>query len=192
MEWGVLDREAIELNLRFVVSKLLARPEVTLKWAMSLDGKIATAAGESRWISSPAGRRWALGLREEHDALLVGSGTVLADDPSLDRRLGWAKATNTRVVLDRRLRIGPGAVLFEVAGAGARLHRVGRRGATPGVGRARRRGGRARGGRRRAPCSTICTAAVSRACWSRAAARCSAPFSPTISSIASRCAARRS
>jgi diaminohydroxyphosphoribosylaminopyrimidine deaminase/5-amino-6-(5-phosphoribosylamino)uracil reductase len=116
VEWGVLDREAIELNLRFVVSKLLARPEVTLKWAMSLDGKIATAGGESRWISSPAGRRWALGLREEHDALLVGSGTVLADDPSLDRRLGWAKATNTRVVLDRRLRVGPGAVLFEVAG----------------------------------------------------------------------------
>jgi diaminohydroxyphosphoribosylaminopyrimidine deaminase/5-amino-6-(5-phosphoribosylamino)uracil reductase len=83
---------------------------------MSLDGKIATASGESRWISSPAGRRWALGLREEHDALLVGSGTVLADDPALDRRLGWAKTPNTRVVLDRRLRIAPSARLFEVAG----------------------------------------------------------------------------
>jgi diaminohydroxyphosphoribosylaminopyrimidine deaminase/5-amino-6-(5-phosphoribosylamino)uracil reductase len=116
VEWGLLDRDEIELNLRFVVSKLLGRPEVTLKWAMSLDGKIATAGGESRWISSPAGRRWALGLREEHDAILVGSGTVLADDPSLDRRLGWAKAPILRVVLDRRLRIAPGARLFEVPG----------------------------------------------------------------------------
>jgi diaminohydroxyphosphoribosylaminopyrimidine deaminase/5-amino-6-(5-phosphoribosylamino)uracil reductase len=116
VEWGVFDREAIELNLRFVVSKLLARPEVTLKWAMSLDGKIATANGESRWISSPAGRRWALGLREEHDAILVGSGTVLADDPALDRRIGWAKAPNLRVVLDRRLRVASSARLFQVPG----------------------------------------------------------------------------
>jgi diaminohydroxyphosphoribosylaminopyrimidine deaminase/5-amino-6-(5-phosphoribosylamino)uracil reductase len=116
VESGVLDREAIELNLRFVVPKLLARPEVTLKWAMSLDGKIATAGGESRWISSPAGRRWAMGLREEHDAILVGSGTVLADDPALDRRVGWAKAPNTRIVLDRRLRTTPGARLFQVPG----------------------------------------------------------------------------
>ena len=116
VEWGTFEREAIELNLRFVVSKLLARPEVTLKWAMSLDGKIATATGESKWISSPAGRRWALGLREEHDALLVGSGTVLADDPALDRRLGWAKQPNTRVVLDRRLRVEPGARMFDVHG----------------------------------------------------------------------------
>jgi diaminohydroxyphosphoribosylaminopyrimidine deaminase/5-amino-6-(5-phosphoribosylamino)uracil reductase len=116
VEWGTHDREAIELNLRFVVSKLLARPEVTLKWAMSLDGRIATASGESRWISSPPGRRWALGLREEHDALLVGSGTVMADDPALDRRLGWAKSPNLRVVLDRRLRVEPSARLFGVAG----------------------------------------------------------------------------
>ena len=146
VEWGVLDREAIELNLRFVVSKLLARPEVTLKWAMSLDGKIATASGESRWISSPAGRRWALGLREEHDALLVGSGTVLADDPSLDRRVGWAKAPNTRVVLDRRLRVGPGARLFEIPGPVLLYTESERRGAAPSVGRARRRSGRARDG----------------------------------------------
>jgi diaminohydroxyphosphoribosylaminopyrimidine deaminase/5-amino-6-(5-phosphoribosylamino)uracil reductase len=116
VEWGALDREAIELNLRFVVSKLLARPEVTLKWAMSFDGKIATASGESRWISSAAGRRWALGLREEHDAILVGSGTVLADDPALDRRLGRASAPNLRVVLDRRLRVPPSARLFQVPG----------------------------------------------------------------------------
>jgi diaminohydroxyphosphoribosylaminopyrimidine deaminase/5-amino-6-(5-phosphoribosylamino)uracil reductase len=116
VEWGRLDREAVELNLRFVVSKLESRPQVTLKWAMSLDGKIATSSGDSRWISSRQGRRWALALREEHDALLVGSGTVLADDPALDRRLGWARSPNLRVVLDRRLRVGPEARLFRVPG----------------------------------------------------------------------------
>jgi diaminohydroxyphosphoribosylaminopyrimidine deaminase/5-amino-6-(5-phosphoribosylamino)uracil reductase len=116
VEWGTLDREAVELNLAFLVDHVLQRPLVTLKWAMSLDGKIATAAGESQWISSTAGRRWALGLREHHDAVLVGSGTVLADDPSLDRRLGWAGAPNTRVVLDRRLRLEPGARLLGATG----------------------------------------------------------------------------
>jgi diaminohydroxyphosphoribosylaminopyrimidine deaminase / 5-amino-6-(5-phosphoribosylamino)uracil reductase len=116
VETGGLAREAVELNLGFLIDHLLERPLVTLKWAMSLDGKIATASGESRWISSAAGRRWALGLREEHDALLVGSGTVLADDPALDRRLGWAGAPNTRVVLDRRLRVEARARVFEVSG----------------------------------------------------------------------------
>ena len=108
--------EAVELNLRFLVNRVLSRPAVTLKWAMSLDGKIATAAGESQWISGPAARRWALALREEHDAILVGVGTVLADDPRLDRRLGKAESPILRVVLDRRLRTPPAARLFGVPG----------------------------------------------------------------------------
>ncbi|HET9228172.1 MAG TPA: dihydrofolate reductase family protein, partial [Thermoanaerobaculia bacterium] len=108
--------EAIRLNLRFLIPAVLGRPAVTLKWAMSLDGRIATAAGESQWISSPAGRRWGLAQREEHDAILVGSGTVLADDPRLDRRLGLAGRPNVRVVLDRRLRTPPEARLFQVDG----------------------------------------------------------------------------
>lgn len=116
VEAGVLATEAIRLNLRFLVAATLQRPAVTLKWAMSLDGRIATATGQSQWISSPQGRRWALALREEHDAILVGSGTVLADDPRLDRRLGLATGPNTRVVLDRRLRVPPGARLFTVEG----------------------------------------------------------------------------
>ncbi|HEX6202552.1 MAG TPA: bifunctional diaminohydroxyphosphoribosylaminopyrimidine deaminase/5-amino-6-(5-phosphoribosylamino)uracil reductase RibD [Thermoanaerobaculia bacterium] len=107
---------ALRLNLRFVVPALLGRPQVTLKWAMSLDGRIATAAGESQWISSPAGRRWALALREEHDAVLVGSGTALADDPRLDRRLGLAGRPGVRVVLDRRLRLPPAARMLAVPG----------------------------------------------------------------------------
>jgi diaminohydroxyphosphoribosylaminopyrimidine deaminase/5-amino-6-(5-phosphoribosylamino)uracil reductase len=83
---------------------------------MSLDGRIATAGGQSQWISSPEGRRWGLALREEHDAILAGSGTVLADDPRLDRRLGLAYGPNLRVILDRRLRVPPEARLFTVPG----------------------------------------------------------------------------
>ncbi len=116
VEVGTLAAEAVRLNLRFLTATILRRPAVTLKWAMSLDGRIATASGQSQWISSPEGRRWALALREEHDAILVGSGTVLADDPRLDRRLGFAAGPNVRVVMDRRLRTSPTARLFTVEG----------------------------------------------------------------------------
>jgi diaminohydroxyphosphoribosylaminopyrimidine deaminase/5-amino-6-(5-phosphoribosylamino)uracil reductase len=112
VEVGALAGEAARLNLPFLVAALAHRPAVTLKWAMSLDGRIATATGESQWISSPRGRHWALALREEHDATLVGSGTALADDPRLDRRLGLAGGPGLRVVLDRRLRLAA-AVLGE-------------------------------------------------------------------------------
>jgi diaminohydroxyphosphoribosylaminopyrimidine deaminase/5-amino-6-(5-phosphoribosylamino)uracil reductase len=116
VECGALVQEAAALNLPFVTFHLRGRPAVTLKWAMTIDGRIATAGGESRWISSPAGRRWGLRLREEHDAILVGSGTVLADDPRLDRRLGLARGPILRVILDRRLRIRPDCRLFTVPG----------------------------------------------------------------------------
>jgi diaminohydroxyphosphoribosylaminopyrimidine deaminase/5-amino-6-(5-phosphoribosylamino)uracil reductase len=116
VESGFLVEEAVRLNLGFLIAATLHRPEVTLKWAMSLDGRIATSTGQSQWISSPRGRRWGLALREEHDAILVGSGTVLADDPRLDRRLGLAARPNMRVVLDRRLRTPPAARLFTVEG----------------------------------------------------------------------------
>jgi diaminohydroxyphosphoribosylaminopyrimidine deaminase/5-amino-6-(5-phosphoribosylamino)uracil reductase len=113
---GPLAEDAVRLNLRFLVPAVLGRPLVTLKWAMSLDGRIATAGGESRWISSPAGRRWGLALREEHDAIVVGSGTALADDPRLDRRLGLARGSILRVVLDRRLRLPATARLLGIPG----------------------------------------------------------------------------
>jgi diaminohydroxyphosphoribosylaminopyrimidine deaminase/5-amino-6-(5-phosphoribosylamino)uracil reductase len=105
VEVGPCAEEAVRLNLRFLVAVTERRPLVTLKWAMSLDGRIATASGESQWISAPRGRHWALELREEHDATLIGSGTALADDPRLDRRLGLAGKPGLRVVLDRRLRL---------------------------------------------------------------------------------------
>ncbi len=116
VESGFLVAEAVRLNWRFLVAATLGRPAVTLKWAMSLDGRIATASGDSQWISSPKGRRWGLDQRERHDAILVGSETALDDDPSLNRRLGRAQGPNTRVVLDRRLRLRPGARMFTLVG----------------------------------------------------------------------------
>lgn len=117
VEVGERAAEAVELNCRFLVNRILARPAVTLKWAMSLDGKIATAAGESQWISGPAARRWAISLRNEHDAILVGIGTVLADDPQLTVRFDdeTAFAPPLRVVLDSHLRIPAGRRVMDGA-----------------------------------------------------------------------------
>ncbi|MDA8017370.1 MAG: bifunctional diaminohydroxyphosphoribosylaminopyrimidine deaminase/5-amino-6-(5-phosphoribosylamino)uracil reductase RibD [Thermoanaerobaculia bacterium] len=107
---------ALQANWRFLVQQIAQRPAVTLKWAMSLDGRIATSTGESQWISSPEGRSWALELRDEHDAILVGSGTALADDPRLTRRSGRRKGAILRIVLDRRLRLRPTARMLTEKG----------------------------------------------------------------------------
>lgn len=81
------------------------RPFVTVKLAATLDGRIATAKGESRWISSPAAREFVHRLRATQDAILVGSGTILADDPELSaRRGGRVVHRPVRVVVDSRLR----------------------------------------------------------------------------------------
>lgn len=90
---------------------------ITLKLATSLDGRIATARGESQWITSEAAREQGHRLRAEHDAILVGVGTVLADDPRLDCRLpGYRGPQPLRIVLDSALRTPPGARLL---GAGS-------------------------------------------------------------------------
>jgi riboflavin-specific deaminase-like protein len=79
------------------------RPKITLKFAQTLDGKIATRTGDSKWISSLPSRRLAHRLRSRHDAVLVGVNTVLKDDPLLDVRLVKGKSP-TKVILDSKLR----------------------------------------------------------------------------------------
>jgi diaminohydroxyphosphoribosylaminopyrimidine deaminase/5-amino-6-(5-phosphoribosylamino)uracil reductase len=86
-------------------------PFVTLKLAASLDGKIATASGDARWISGKESRASVHRLRNRVDAVLVGSGTVIADDPQLTCRIRGGR-NPWRVVLDRRLRVSPAARLL--------------------------------------------------------------------------------
>jgi diaminohydroxyphosphoribosylaminopyrimidine deaminase/5-amino-6-(5-phosphoribosylamino)uracil reductase len=89
---------------------------VTLKLATSLDGQIATASGESRWITGEAAREAVHRLRAEHDAVLIGVETALADDPELTvRLLGYAGRQPARVVLDSRQRLSPESKLAKTA-----------------------------------------------------------------------------
>ena len=107
---GLCAEEAAELNAGFLSRLRLGRPLVTFKLATSLDGRIAIASGESQWITGPPARERAHALRASHDAIMVGTGTVVADDPQLTCRLpGLGHRSPVRVVIDRHLRIPPAA-----------------------------------------------------------------------------------
>lgn len=104
VEIGALEREAIRLNAPYLKRVLIGRPFVTAKWAMTLDGKIATSSGDSRWITGPRSRALVHEIRGKMDAIIIGSGTALADDPLLTVRPPGPK-TPVRVVLDGRCRL---------------------------------------------------------------------------------------
>jgi diaminohydroxyphosphoribosylaminopyrimidine deaminase/5-amino-6-(5-phosphoribosylamino)uracil reductase len=108
---GALQREARRLNEAFLRFAATGVPYVTLKAGMSLDGRIATRSGASRWITSARARAAARALRGRHDAVLVGVNTVLADDPRLAAG-GQPGRGPARVVLDARLRTPPRARLL--------------------------------------------------------------------------------
>jgi diaminohydroxyphosphoribosylaminopyrimidine deaminase / 5-amino-6-(5-phosphoribosylamino)uracil reductase len=102
---GVLEKEAAELNAGFFLRIAESRPLVTLKIAQSADGKTARS-GDDKWITGEDARRFGHLLRARHDAILIGIGTALADDPELTCRLpGLEKYSPLRVVLDSRLRL---------------------------------------------------------------------------------------
>jgi diaminohydroxyphosphoribosylaminopyrimidine deaminase/5-amino-6-(5-phosphoribosylamino)uracil reductase len=108
---GVLAAEAREQNREYFTRLRTRRPFVTLKLATTLDGRIADSRGHSKWITSGAARAWTRGMRSRVDAILVGSGTALADDPRLTAP--GAGAGPLKVVVDARARLSPRARVFD-------------------------------------------------------------------------------
>lgn len=106
VESGLLREEAEALNAGYLMRQREGRPMATLKLATTLDGRIATHTGESRWITGEAARAQAHMMRARHDAVMVGIGTALADNPSLTCRLpGLEDRSPVRIVVDARLHL---------------------------------------------------------------------------------------
>jgi diaminohydroxyphosphoribosylaminopyrimidine deaminase/5-amino-6-(5-phosphoribosylamino)uracil reductase len=114
---GLLADEAARLNEAYMHFMRTGRPFVHLKLATSLDGKIATRTGDARWITGPESRARAHELRRQYDAILIGVGTALADDPELTDRSGLPRRRPlVRVVLDDALRLPAGSRLAQTVG----------------------------------------------------------------------------
>ncbi|MBK9517615.1 MAG: bifunctional diaminohydroxyphosphoribosylaminopyrimidine deaminase/5-amino-6-(5-phosphoribosylamino)uracil reductase RibD [Anaeromyxobacter sp.] len=119
---GILEAECDALNAPWFTYITAGRPHVTLKVAATLDGRLATRAGDSRWVSGPEARAWVHRLRDQVDAVLVGRATAALDDPRLTTRLpGGGGRDPLRVVLDTRLSLPPALRLFRQRSAAATL-----------------------------------------------------------------------
>ena len=112
---GICADEAAAAHRGFLSRILNGRPMLTLKLASSADGRIATATGESQWITGPEARRQVHAMRARHDAVLVGAGTARADDPSLTVRGLGTTHQPVRVVLSRRLDLPQDSALMRTA-----------------------------------------------------------------------------
>jgi diaminohydroxyphosphoribosylaminopyrimidine deaminase/5-amino-6-(5-phosphoribosylamino)uracil reductase len=118
VETGLLEAEALETLIGFNQRISLGRPMVTLKLASTLDGRIATHGGESQWITDTPARRLGHAMRGRHDAVMVGVGTVLADNPDLTCRIpGFRPTPNVRVIADSHLRTALTSRLLTTAAA---------------------------------------------------------------------------
>jgi len=115
VEVGILEKEALELNAPFFKLTTTGLPYITVKWAMSLDGKIAAASGDSAWISSEKSRILVHRLRSKMDAVVVGVNTVLRDDPLLTVRHVRSKRTPVRIVLDHEAHTPANSALAQTA-----------------------------------------------------------------------------
>lgn len=112
---GLLEAQARRLNERFIHNMLTSRPFIISKYAMTLDGKIATHTGHSKWVTGEAAREDVHQIRHEVDGILVGVGTVIADNPSLTTRLKGGKGKNpVRIIMDSSLRTRENANILNV------------------------------------------------------------------------------
>ena len=106
VEQGLSEHAARFDQAGFFSRVLHGRPMIALKTAMSLDGRVATLTGDSKWITGPESRRHGHLLRASHDAILIGVGTAIADNPRLDCRIsGFDKASPVRIILDSQLKL---------------------------------------------------------------------------------------
>lgn len=113
VETGLLADQAQRLNEAYITYHTLGRPYVISKWAMSVDGRTSTDLGESKWITNTSARQQVHQIRSEVDAIMVGIGTVVRDDPALTVRLpGHTGPQPKRIIVDGHLKIGPKARLL--------------------------------------------------------------------------------
>ncbi|HOJ30465.1 MAG TPA: bifunctional diaminohydroxyphosphoribosylaminopyrimidine deaminase/5-amino-6-(5-phosphoribosylamino)uracil reductase RibD [bacterium] len=119
VRYGLLENHAMELNESYFTYMKQKRPFITLKWAMSIDGKIADASGNSKWITSEDARKFNRNLRFQYDAIMVGAGTVIKDDPELDysvpggvRKSLLKNKRYTKIIIDGDLKCPPDTKMF--------------------------------------------------------------------------------